>query len=149
MKLWPLRHRSQNGALNTKNNMIDMSDDKSQENKDPSPEQIKQLKEKLLSEINALVERTFAELASSVNQPSFQHKFTFNPPVEKDKGPFKSFVNKVLEKLRSEGKLEYRIIEGKAGEVVAVEFNPYSPEAKEHVERYAAWVQKVSEKEPL
>lgn len=144
MRFWPLR-RDRQSALNTERDMTNMTMSSGIENKD----MMKQLKERLLSEIGIIIDRAFADFSSLEALPLFQHRFTFNPPVGKEKPPFKSFVTKVLEKLRSEGKLEYRVVEGRPGEVVAVEFNPLSPEAKGSVERYASWVQRVSENEPM
>jgi hypothetical protein len=44
--------------------------------------------------------------------------------------------------------MEYRIVEGKPGEVVTIEFNATLLPDKEAVERYAKWVQQRASAPP-
>ena len=86
--------------------------------------------------------------ASKLSKPAYTHTFKFNPPVERDSGPFRSMVSRLLDALREKKGMEYRIVEGKPGEVEALEFNAATEADRKAVENYGRWVQRTLEPPP-
>jgi hypothetical protein len=65
--------------------------------------------------------------------------------VPRDSLPFLSFKARILDKLEKEKRLNYRIVEDESGSIKAVEcFGKISEDEKRAIERYGAWVKKVT-----
>ncbi|MDG7023007.1 MAG: hypothetical protein JRN45_00640 [Nitrososphaerota archaeon] len=111
-------------------------------------ELLEKLKERLKGDIVSAIDKAFEDFVSATQLSPYLHKVTFSPPVKKEEGPFRSMVSRMLEDFRTKKKVEYRVVEGKPGEVVVVEFNAPSEEDRKAIERYAKWVQDVSAKAP-
>jgi hypothetical protein len=109
---------------------------------------LQKLRERLKGDFDNAIDRAFDDFASLLRTTPYANKVTFDPPVRRDHGAFRSFVSRVLEKLHADKKMEYRIVEGKPGEVVTIEFNATSLPDKEAVERYAKWVQQRTSAPP-
>lgn len=146
MRFWPLRKRKDSLKLaGLEQVMAAAGSDEFEEALEGLTSIIRKNADDLLAQLQALKE---AYRKRAPSGPAFPHTFRFSPPVPRDTGPFRSMVSKILDELKAKKGMDYRIVEGKPGEVVAVEHNAATEADRKAVENYGRWVQRICEPPP-